>query len=267
MNLQDSSSDWVYAYLQGPSINSDDMNAPRSKHNGEGGFQWDLSQATGGPDANPFIGAATNTTFSSSAGGAQSQTRLAQAHGALASLAFVAIYPIGAILVRLASFRALAWVHGGVQVFGYAVFVAAAGLGIFIANRDDYLREPHAIIGMLLLGILFFVPLMGIIHHNMYKTVQRRTMWSYGHIFTGRVGIVLGMINGGLGLQLAKAGGSYTTAYGVFAGLIGAIYITTIVFAEFKRVGESSKDTPASSLASAEPKGLDREASGSTADQ
>ena len=260
MNLQSSSSDWVYAHLQGSPINSDAMDAPISQHDGEGGFQWDLTKATGGPDVNPFINAGANTTTASaSAGGRQSQTRMAQAHGALAAIAFVAIFPMGAILVRMASFRGLAWFHGGWQVFGYVVFIVAAGLGISMAKQDAYLNQPHAIIGLLLLGVLFFMPLLGIVHHKVYKSVQKRTLWSYGHIFTGRVGIVLGMINGGLGLRLANAERSYTIAYGVFAGLMGAIYISVIVFAELKR----DKESLTLSSPSAEQKRLQREGSGS----
>ncbi|KAK5084858.1 hypothetical protein LTR70_007753 [Exophiala xenobiotica] len=273
MSLQDSNSNWLYAHSQGSPINSDDRNAPILQHDGEGGFQWDLSRATGGSDTNPFTDAATITTTTSPSAAegqhswarlsTQTQMRFVQAHGALASLAFVAIFPLGAILVRLTSFRGLVWTHGGLQVFGYAVFVAAAGLGIFIANGVAYLQEPHAIIGMILLGIFFFMPFIGIIHHKVYKKVQQRTLWSYGHIFTGRIGVILGMINGGLGLQLAHARRSYVIVYGVFAGLIGVVYIGAIVFGECKRARRSSQNAAASSSVYPESKRLKRDDSGS----
>jgi hypothetical protein len=193
----------------------------------------------------------------------QVQDRFIQAHGTLASIAFVAVFPIGAILVRLASFRQLAWTHGGLQIFGYAVFIAAAGIGIFMADGGDYMREPHAIIGMLLLVVLFFMPFIGATHHRVYKTVQKRTWWSYGHIFTGRAAVVLGMVNGGLGLQLADARSSYTIAYSAFAGLMGVLYVGAIVFGEFKGVRKSSQDAAAFSSASRESKRLNRDDSGS----
>ncbi|KAK5947472.1 hypothetical protein PMZ80_001622 [Knufia obscura] len=273
MSLQGSNSDWLYAHHQGSPINSDDANAPILQHDRQGGFQWDLSRATGGSDTNPFTDAATTTTTTSPSAGegqqswerlsTQTQMRFVQVHGTLASLAFVAIFPTGAILVRLASFRGLVWTHGGLQVFGYAVFVAGAGLGIFIANGLDYLREPHAIIGMTLLGIFFFMPFLGLIHHKVYKKVQSRTLWSYGHILTGRIGVILGMINGGLGLQLAHARTSYVVAYGVFAGLMGVVYIGAIIFGEYKRAGRSSGKAAASASVYPESKRLDRDDSGS----
>jgi hypothetical protein len=171
----------------------------------------------------------------------QSQNRFAQVHGALAGLAFVAIFPIGAILVRLASFSGLAWIHGGLQIFGYIIFIAAAGIGIYVANASDRLDEPHAIIGLLLFAVLFFMPIVGTIHHKVYKKVQKRTVWSYGHIFTGRVGIILGIANGGAGLQLAGASRSSVIAYGVIAGLMGLAYLAAIVFGELKRGKRSSQ--------------------------
>ena len=270
MSLKGSTSNWLYAHLQGSPIDSDDMNAHISQHDREGTFQWDLSQATGGSDTNPFTSAAT-TSSSNAIGGqnswmrlsSQAQDRFIQAHGTLASIAFVAIFPIGAILVRLASFRQLAWTHGGLQIFGYAIFIAAAGIGLFMADGRDYLCEPHAIIGILLLAVLFFMPFIGAIHHRVYKTVQKRTWWSYGHIFTGRAAVVLGMVNGGLGLQLADARSSYTIAYGVFAGLMGFLYIGAIAFGELKRTRKSSQDAAAFSSASRESKRLNRDDSGS----
>lgn len=270
MSLQDTHSDWLYAHLQGSPINSDDINAPISQHNGNGRFQWDLSKATGGSSPNPFIGAAVTTTSGVAEEqnswqrlSAQTQQRFIEAHGTLASLAFVAILPIGAILVRLASFNGLAWIHGGVQVFGYVIFIAAAGLGMFIANGTAYLQEPHAIIGLVLLATLFFMPFLGALHHRVYKKVQKRTLWSYFHIFTGRVAILLGLINGGLGLQLADAGRPAKIAYGVFAGLMGVIYIGVIVFGEKRRASSSSQNSAGSSSGQTEPKRLNRDDSGS----
>lgn len=261
MSLRDSTSDWLFAHHTGSPIDSDDVDAAISQHDRMGSFQWDLTQAAGGSASNPFIGSATNSS-STVVGGqnswtrlsSQAQIRLIQAHGALASITFVGVLPIGAILVRTASFRHLAWIHGGLQIFGYAVFVAAAGVGIFMANGADYLREQHAIIGLLLLAVLFTMPFLGAMHHKVYKAVQKRTWWSYTHIFTGRAAVVLGMINGGLGLQLAGAQRSGTIAYGVLAGLMGVLYLGAIGYGELKRSRMSAQDTLATSPAYGESK-------------
>lgn len=271
MSLTGGSSDWVYAHSPGSPINSDDTNAQIVQHNSHGSFQWDLSQATGGSSANPFTDPATTNSSSSAAQGSgswarlssQTQNRFVTAHGTLASIAFVAILPIGAILVRMTSFQGLVWAHGGIQIFGYTIFVAAAGLGIFIANGASYLNEPHAIIGMILLGVLFFMPFLGTIHHAMFKKVQKRTVWSYAHIFTGRAGVILGMVNGGLGLRLAGARSAYVIAYSVFAGLVGLTYLNAIVFGKAMRKKKSSQHAEASAPGLPESKPLYRDGSDS----
>jgi hypothetical protein len=77
----------------------------------------------------------TNAGFTPILTGAQStmKKRLA-AHGILAALAFVVLFPSGAIAVRLASFRLVVWFHAGFQMFAYVVYIAAFGLGVTMAN-------------------------------------------------------------------------------------------------------------------------------------
>lgn len=257
MGLNDGSSDWVYAGLQGPPIASDALEAPISQHDDHGSFQWDLSKAVGGSSTNPFLASNSSTTSSSSSTSEDHRhNRLIQAHGSLASIVFIAIFPLGAILVRLASFTNLAWIHGILQLCGYAIFIAAAGLGIHLARADEYLQKPHAIIGMLLLGVLFFMPILGAVHHKIYQKVSNRTIWAYGNIITGRVAIVLGMINGGLGLQLADAARSYRVVYGVFAAMMAVLYLGAVVFGELRRARTKGRGDVAG-LTPADPK--DRE--------
>ena len=268
MDLQGGSSDWMYAYLQGSPINSDDTNAMISQHAQKSSFQWDLSKATGGSTPNPFTAAASTTTNSSSSASgwqklsADEQDTYRTAHGALASLAFIVVFPLGAMLVRLASFGGLVWTHGGLQILGFVIFAAAAGLGIYMADGQNYLDEPHAVIGMLLLAVFFLMPFFGAVHHRVYQKVRARTWWSYTHIFTGRAGVILGLVNGGLGLSLADAETGYIVGYSVVAGLVGVTYVAVMIFGEIKRgrnmAGEAGRNAR---LVQAEAKHSDRDSS------
>ena len=47
--------------------------------------------------------------------------------------AFAFLFPIGAIIIRTASFRGLVWVHAGIQIFAYLLALAGLGLGVYIA--------------------------------------------------------------------------------------------------------------------------------------
>lgn len=54
-------------------------------------------------------------------------------HGTVMGLAFAFLMPLGAILIRVASFRGLIWVHAGIQAFAYVLAWVGLGLGIYIA--------------------------------------------------------------------------------------------------------------------------------------
>jgi hypothetical protein len=165
------------------------------------------------------------------------------AHGAMASLAFVGLFPIGGILIRVASFTGLVWVHAALQVIAFLVYVAAFGIGIWIAINGDYLTNAHPIIGIVLLIILCAQPLGGFLHHRYFKKYGRRSTVSYTHIGIGRIAIILGMINGGLGLQLAGSRGSGVIAYSVIAAVMGLLYIASIVYGERKRSRRMSQQS------------------------
>lgn len=60
-----------------------------------------------------------------------------KAHGILACMAFVILFPFGAIMVRLLSFPGLAWLHAAFQIFAYCVYIAAFGIGVYIRNNVE----------------------------------------------------------------------------------------------------------------------------------
>jgi len=166
---------------------------------------------------------------------ASSRDTMILAHGVMASLAFVAFFPIGGILIRVASFTGLVWVHAALQILGFLVYIVAFGIGIWIAMNQQYLTRAHPIIGIVLLIILFAQPLGGWLHHRAFKKYGRRTTVSYAHIGIGRIAIILGMVNGGLGLQLAGTQGSHIIAYAVVAAVMGFLYLASIIYGERKR--------------------------------
>ncbi|GAB1725991.1 hypothetical protein NU195Hw_g5424t1 [Hortaea werneckii] len=171
------------------------------------------------------------------------------AHAVLATLAFALFFPVGGIMIRLASFPGLWWVHGLFQIFAYMLYIAAFAIGIYMVTSSPNgvaLHEAHPIIGIVLFVLLFFQPFLGFLHHVMFKKHSRRVVWSYGHIWLGRAIITVGIINGGLGFQWAKRTGAFAPstgaiiAYGVIAGLIWLVYIISAIYGEAKRRRGSS---------------------------
>lgn len=160
--------------------------------------------------------------------------KLTTAHGTLASLAFVALFPTGAILIRIANFTGLVWLHAAIQALGFLIFIAAFGLGVYIATQLSLLGSYHPIIGIVLFVVLFSQPVTGLLHHKLFQSRGGRHVWSFVHLGIGRVVILLGLINGGLGLMLADATTGEKTAYAVCAAIVGVVYLAAIVFGEVK---------------------------------
>lgn len=95
--------------------------------------------------------------------------------------------------------------------------------------------NAHPIIGLVVLVVLFFQPALGFIHHVKFKRLGRRTGWSHAHLWIGRTMITLGIINGGLGLQLAGASRSSTIAYSVIAAIMWVLWVAAAILGESKR--------------------------------
>jgi len=192
----------------------------------------------------------TGSGFNGIATDFQKQKNILITHGVMACLAFAFMFPVGAIAIRLLSFPGSIWLHAGLQIFAYILFIVAFGLGIWVADQNPTkkLSDYHPVIGIVLFILLFLQPILGWMHHALYKKYQERTFWSYGHIWLGRIVITLGIINGGLGLMYAKDDAPATTgeiaAYGVVAGIIWLIYIISIFIGERRRAAQRAAAPP-----------------------
>jgi hypothetical protein len=106
----------------------------------------------------------------------------------------------------------------------------------------NMLNNAHPIIGIVLLGLLIFQPILGFVHHLMFKKYSRRTFWSHAHLWLGRIAITLGIINGGLGLQfarrfpLAPPNRAQVIGYSVAAFVMWLLYVVAAVVGEAKRM-------------------------------
>lgn len=73
-------------------------------------------------------------------------------------------------------------------------------------------------------------PIIGVVHHRGYKKTQSRSLFSYAHIWYGRSVMVLGIVNGGLGLQLAGTEGAMKQAYIAMAAIFPVLYAAGVVY-------------------------------------
>jgi hypothetical protein len=78
-------------------------------------------------------------------------------------------------------------------------------------------------------------PGLGYAHHRYYLKHQQRGRISHAHIWYGRALMVLGVVNGGLGLQLAMANNSLIIAYSVVAAVMFLLYAIGKVLVSVRR--------------------------------
>ena len=91
--------------------------------------------------------------------------------------------------------------------------------------------------------MMLLQPFIGLIQHLQYRANRKRSAWNLLHRWYGRVLILLAMINGGLGLQLANNTTGGKIAYSVVAGISGTSFIGLIVWSEMRRGKEKNENS------------------------
>lgn len=260
MDFSGSSGGFIHARLRGSSLSTTNVQRSLSEHSSDGSFTWSFASAVGGSSTNPFVTTTTTSNSTTSTGGnsgnsgssntttttttvnsgsesgsSGGKSTILWLHGILASVAFVLLFPFGGILIRVGNFPSLIWVHAGIQMLAWVVFAVGFGLGLYWGIIDKYMTEAHPIIGIALMVLMLFQPVLGWLHHRNFVRTGARSVSSYSHIWVGRTAIILGMINGGLGMQLSGVSKTYIIVYSVFAGIFGAAYLAAIAYGEMKR--------------------------------
>lgn len=85
-------------------------------------------------------------------------------------------------------------------------------------------------------------PIIGFFHHYRFVKTQKQGVWTLAHVWYGRVLTLLGIINGGLGLRLARNSRSGEIVYGVLGGIVAlAVLSWSFVFETKKRKGQTKE--------------------------
>ncbi|CAH0020602.1 unnamed protein product [Clonostachys rhizophaga] len=225
---------WVAAWLSGETIQSSSVQEPIDHHEGRDLFSIDLAMAATDSEVNPLADSDDDNDILSS-GAVVTDATVAKydsirlAHGIIMTVVFVAMYPIGALLMPVFGNWFL---HSASQLLAFILMWAGVGLGATFA-RQYYLygRQAHTIIGSLVVILLCLQPVLGILHSRHYAKHEGRGHVGIVHVWYGRSLMLLGVLNGGLGLQLAgHRGSAWVIAYSVIAGLAFASYLASIIF-------------------------------------
>ncbi|KAG8164640.1 hypothetical protein KVR01_004915 [Diaporthe batatas] len=250
LNVASSSSSWIGAWKQGDSLQSTSASQSISQHDDHAQFSLDLSQASIESDSNPFVGAAatapapssgsSGSSGSSSSGSTSvrpSQTVI-YAHGLGMAIVFAILYPLGSAVMPLFG----KWyIHSAWQMLSWLLMWAFFGLGIYGARQRNMLFEnTHVKLGTVVVCVLVIQPGLGFIHHSQFAKTGSRGMFSHAHIWWGRIWLILGVINGGLGLQLSGASNGLIIAYSVIAAIMYLVYAVVKSLVSFRSRGRRS---------------------------
>jgi hypothetical protein len=183
--------------------------------------------------------------------------RLRNGHACIMSIVFIILYPLGAISIhlpidRISSLRntylikKVMAIHAPIQMLATVWMVVALGLGVRVA-RDEGMLEgdvpAHIIIGLVVVCVIvLFQPIAGLVQHRYFKKTGGKHIFAYVHRWIGRSAILLGIINNGLGFQLAENDidvpkSSYIRNF-VIAGILCLIWLGLVIWDEF--LGEST---------------------------
>ncbi|CAK4033495.1 integral membrane [Lecanosticta acicola] len=229
---------FIYALGPNVTLKSDSPTADLRVHELYSGFTLDMTKATnysgwyGRVPAPQDPGLQTGqgfwafaNYFSSSAYGTGSLADWAPAaHAAFMCVAFLFIFPLGAISLRLVR---RARFHAMLQMIGLVFVLIGFGLGIYAAklyNKSKHFNSVHQIIGLVVFAGLFLQIGLGLSHHLIFMRSGTPTPLGKTHRFLGIFIMVLAVVNGGLGFDFANnPSTAYAAVVAVMAVLFGAL--------------------------------------------
>ena len=97
------------------------------------------------------------------------------------------------------------------------------------ANFFQLWNKSHEQFGTVIFGLFLIQPVIGHLHHQSFKKTQMRGWVGTAHVWYGRILILMGIIDGGMGLTLADNTVGGVVAYSVVMGFVGLLYLVVIM--------------------------------------
>ncbi|ETI27076.1 hypothetical protein G647_09758 [Cladophialophora carrionii CBS 160.54] len=244
INIDSTSQAMIWAAGSSGTLNSDDVSAQISKHEGYNFFEINLKAATGAGGV-PLVSSSSETITDGAPIDGERRFRSATGfHAFLMVAAFLIVFPGGLLLLRV--FEKV-WMHWGVQSLALLMTILGAGVGIALSKRDSIspnLTAPHQIIGFVVVGFAIITWIVGFTGHRIYKKTQRPAKIMKGHRVLGPLTMGLGLLNCISGFRFA--GNNRATIIFVVAMVLMLIFVGTVLF--FRRRQQARKaplNTPA----------------------
>ncbi|KGO36208.1 Cytochrome b561/ferric reductase transmembrane [Penicillium expansum] len=160
-------------------------------------------------------------------------------HGSMMAIGFVVLFPAFASLIHLLpGSKPVIKIHASLQAITAILVIVSFGLGVYLNSQVTIKGKHHQAIGALVVILLVIVqPILGIRQHMLFRKTQQKTKWAYAHRWQGRIMLGLGVVNGGIGLNLSRSGSGDSRGaligYGVVTGIVYVGYFGILAFKAF----------------------------------
>ena len=171
------------------------------------------------------------------------------AHAAVMSAVFLVLFPLIALTLYLPTAKRVRYIHAPLQVVSIILMLVGLGLGVKLGNSVDELDGYHQVIGYILVAVLIGgQPALGIYQHMYYHRTGGHSILGTLHKWMGRIAILVGAVNGGLGfMQSGPVGSTYVpnyavVVYSIVAVVVFFIYLLVVLMAKWRASRNNTMD-------------------------
>lgn len=144
--------------------------------------------------------------------------------------------PFAALTLYLPYTKKVPHIHAPLQVLSIILVIVGLVLGVQLAKPLELTTGYHQVIGYVIVGILLSAqPILGLLQHLHFRNTGTRSGMGIGHQWLGRIVIITGVVNGGLGMmQSGPVGNEWVpnyapVAYSIVAAAVFLIYVGVVV--------------------------------------
>ena len=163
-------------------------------------------------------------------------------HAIVMSLVFLVLMPFAALTLYLPYTKKVPHIHAPLQILNIILAIVGLALGVRLAKPLELTAGYHQLIGYVVVGIILSAqPILGLLQHLHFRNTGTRSGMGVGHKWLGRIVIIIGIVNGGLGMrQSGPVGDSWVpnyapVAYSVVAAVVFVIYVGVVVGTALKK--------------------------------
>jgi hypothetical protein len=151
-------------------------------------------------------------------------------HAIIMSLVFVVLMPFVAMTLYLPYKKKVSHIHAPLQILNIILVIVGLALGVQLAKPLRLTAGYHQITGYVVVAILFSAqPILGLLQHLYFRKTGNKSGMGLGHQWLGRTVIILGVVNGGLGMrESGPVGDSWVPTYEpILYSIIAAVILLT----------------------------------------